>query len=80
MPRVIEVTTSFTQSCVIAHSLEGSHALQCSWLQPSFCAGSTPIGRDKADPTNVGSVGAPMAGTILEVIAKPGADRDQRPL
>ncbi len=36
-------------------------------------AGSVPVGREKADVTNVGSVGAPMAGAILEVIAKPGA-------
>lgn len=36
-------------------------------------AGTAPAGREKADPINVGSVGAPMAGKILEVIAKPGA-------
>jgi hypothetical protein len=44
---------------------------------PPTAAGSVPVGREKADATNVGSVGAPMAGAILEVIAKPGASRRQ---
>eukprot|EP00887_Chlorella_sp_A99_P003326 scaffold26.g3326.t1 len=29
--------------------------------------------RDKADPSNVGSVAAPMAGEVVEVVAAPGA-------
>ncbi len=32
-----------------------------------------PAGRDKADPGALGSVGAPMGGSIVEVIARPGA-------
>lgn len=36
-------------------------------------SGGASIGRDKADPAVLGSVGAPMAGSIVDVIAKPGA-------
>ena len=51
--------------------------LSCAIAQGTAptAAGSVPVGREKADATNVGSVGAPMAGAILEVIAKPGASR-----
>lgn len=40
--------------------------------KPGAAAGRSPVSAEKADLAVLGSVGAPMAGSIIEVIAKPG--------
>ncbi len=35
--------------------------------------GSVAAGQERADPLVLGSIGAPMAGSVIEVSAKPGA-------
>ena len=40
--------------------------------------GSMPAGQERADPLVLGSIGAPMAGSVIEVSAKPGAPPPQQ--